>query len=152
VKRLRLYPALLFLIGAIALLVAVACGGGEKQAPAATASPTEVATNTATPTGTNSPTPSPTATPTPYNGAVARLKMPRFNVDAPIEDLAINANNEMETPKGVNTHVGWYYVYDKPGRLPGWHELQGERHLLRSRLLPQQPRPVRQPRQVRPRR
>lgn len=94
--------------------VAVACGGGESKAKsAATNPPADTATSTSTPTMTATATP--TATPTPFAGAVSRMKIPRFGVDAPIENLAINSNNELETPTKENTDVGWYYIYDRPG-------------------------------------
>lgn len=114
-KLVRTVSLAVFALGAVLLLVGVACSGGgdDKDKKESTSAPTETATNTATPT--NTPPPTPTATPTPFNGKVARLKIPRFNVDAPIEDLAINSRNELDTPKDTNRSVGWYYIYDKPG-------------------------------------
>jgi sortase (surface protein transpeptidase) len=41
--------------------------------------------------------------------------VPRFGVDAPIEELQINSRGELDTPKVENTNVGWYDIYDKPG-------------------------------------
>jgi sortase (surface protein transpeptidase) len=101
-------------LGAMLLVLGIACSGGDDKqdatpSPEASESPTE----TATPT--NTPPPTPTATATPFDGKVARLKVPRFNVDAPIEELAINERNELDTPKDENRSVGWYYIYDKPG-------------------------------------
>ncbi len=104
-------------LGAILLVAGIACSGGDAREPEPTSTPTEAATGTPTPTPTRTPPPTPTATPTPFDGAVARIKIPRFNVDAPIEDLAINGNGELDTPKDENTSVGWYYIYDKPGWL-----------------------------------
>ena len=112
-KLVRTVSLAVFALGAVLLLVGVACSGGGDDKQESTPAPTETATNTATPT--NTPPPTPTATPTPFNGKVARLKIPRFNVDAPIEDLAINSRNELDTPKDTNRSVGWYYIYDKPG-------------------------------------
>lgn len=112
-KFARTLSLAVFAFGAILLIAGVACSGGDAQEPDPTPTPTETAT--ATPTPTRTPPPTPTATPTPFDGAVARLKIPRFNVDAPIEELAINARNELDTPKDENTSVGWYYIYDKPG-------------------------------------
>lgn len=104
-------------LGALVLVVGTACSGGDDDPePTATA---EADTATATPsaTATNTPRPTPTATPTPFDGKVARLKMPRFNIDAPIEELALTGDNQMDTPKDENRSVGWYYIYDKPGWL-----------------------------------
>lgn len=119
-KLARTLSLAVFALGAILLLAGVACSGGDAQEPEPTATPTEAsatATATATPSPTRTPPPTPTATPTPFDGAVARIKIPRFGVDAPIEELAINARNELDTPKAENTAVGWYYIYDKPGWL-----------------------------------
>ena len=116
-KLVRTLSLALFALGALVLVVGIACSDGdEKQeaTPEPTATvPSETPTSTAT--ATNTPRPTPTATPTPFNGAVARIKIPRFNVDAPIENLAINAAGELDTPKDTNRSVGWYDIYDKPG-------------------------------------
>lgn len=119
------------------LAVGVACGGGD-EAPQATPTSPETATtspspgsatshSTATATATATPTPEPT--PEPYNGAVKRLKIPRFGVDAPIEELAINARGELDTPRDENRAVAWYFIYDKPGRVNpeniGWYTYGG---------------------------
>ncbi len=112
-KFARTLSLAVFALGAILLIAGVACSGGDAQEPDPTPTPTETAT--ATPTATRTPPPTPTATPTPFDGAVARIRIPRFNVDAPIEELAINDRNELDTPKDENTAVGWYYIYDKPG-------------------------------------
>jgi sortase (surface protein transpeptidase) len=105
-------------VGALLMVVGVACSGGDgdETTPAA-AQPTDAETSTPQPTATNTPPPTPTATPTPFDGKVARLKIPRFGVDAYIEELAINSRNELDTPKDTNKAVGWYYIYDKPGHL-----------------------------------
>ncbi len=116
-KLVRTLSLALFALGALVLVVGIACSDGdEKQeaTPEPTATvPSETPTSAAT--ATNTPRPTPTATPTPFNGAVARIKIPRFNVDAPIENLAINAAGELDTPKDTNRSVGWYDIYDKPG-------------------------------------
>ena len=111
-----------FLIGAVLLTVGLACGGDDKS-PAATASATSSPTDTATPTATATSTPTPT--PTPFNGKVARLKLPRFGIDAPIEELSVDSTNTMETPTNENVDVGWYnseIMKDGPylGSRPGW--------------------------------
>ncbi len=112
-KFVRNLSLAVFGVGAVVLVLGIACSGGGSDKPTPTAVPTETPTDTATPT--NTPPPTPTATPTPFNGKVARMKIPRFNVDAPIEDLAINSLGELDTPKDENRAVGWYYIYDKPG-------------------------------------
>ena len=112
-KLARTLSLAVFLIGAILLLAGVACSGSDAREAEPAPLPTDEAT--ATPTATPTTPPTPTATPTPFDGRVARLKIPRFNVDAPIEELAINERNELDTPKDENRSVGWYYIYDKPG-------------------------------------
>ncbi len=130
-KNLKYGAVGLFALGAIALATAFALnrgGGNDDRIPAAP-SPTVATTaaapaNTATARPTATPTPPPT--PTPYNGKILRFKMPRFNLDAPLEELAINGRGELDTPRAENTAVGWYYIYDKPGRTnpdnAGWAE------------------------------
>jgi hypothetical protein len=119
----RALPALLAVLGLASIALAAACDGGDDPAPTPQpATATSTSTSTATATATSTPTPSPT----PYNGAVMRLRIPRFGVDAPIEELAINARGELDTPHRENTDVGWYYIYDKPGRVnpenTGWFD------------------------------
>ena len=79
--------------------------------------PTSVrrATRTPTigPTATGTPAP-PTPTPTPFGGAVARLQLEALGVDSPIEEVALDANNQMETPDDPH-NTGWYYIYSRPG-------------------------------------
>ena len=120
------------MLGAGAFITTVACGSDDKKPTAtatqalqveATQTPTATTTSTATARPTN--TPSPTPSPTPYNGSISRLKIPKFGVDAPIEELAINSRGELDTPRNENKNVAWYYLYDKPGRvnpdnLAGW--------------------------------
>ena len=112
----RTLPVLLFVAGVAALVAAAACGGGnDAPVPTPTADPP---TLTPTPTERILPTKiihTPTATATPFAGKIARLKIPRFNVDAPIEELGINARGELDTPKKENVDVGWYTIYDRPG-------------------------------------
>lgn len=112
-KLARTLSLAVFLLGAILLFAGVACSGSDAEEPEPT--PVPPAEASATPTATPTTPPAPTATPTPFDGKVARLKIPRFNVDAPIEELAINDRNELDTPKDENRAVGWYYIYDKPG-------------------------------------
>jgi sortase (surface protein transpeptidase) len=134
-RTVRLLPFALLAAGVAALGLAVACGGGEKASPSPTqdASPgaTSTSTSTRTPTPRPTETPTPIPTPTPYNGKVMALRIPKLNVNAPIEELAINSRGELDTPKAENTAVGWYYIYDKPGRLNpenrGWIDWGGKK-------------------------
>jgi sortase (surface protein transpeptidase) len=118
-KLVRHLSLVVFALGAMVLVLGAACSGGgdednDDKTPEAT---TPAETSTPQPTATNTPRPTPTATATPFNGRVARLKIPRFGVDAPIEDLGINARGELDTPKAENTAVGYYPEYAKPGWL-----------------------------------
>jgi Sortase domain len=55
-----------------------------------------------------------TPTPEPYRGAVARLKIPRFDVDSAIEGIGVTSDGRLDTPHDpLNT--GWYEQYDRPG-------------------------------------
>lgn len=82
--------------------------------------PTPAPSPSATPTD----VPSPTPTPVPYNGNITRFKIPRFNVDAAVEEIAIKKNNELDVPTNPRD-VGWYnselvakggpYLGAKPG-------------------------------------
>jgi hypothetical protein len=56
----------------------------------------------------------PTATAAPFNGAVARFLIPRFNVDSRVEAIGILPNNQLDTPHDPR-NTGWYEPYDKPG-------------------------------------
>jgi sortase (surface protein transpeptidase) len=112
-KLVRNVSLAAFALGVVFLVLGIACRGGDDKTEQPTPGPTDTPTSTATPT--NTPRPTPTATPTPFDGKVARLKLPKFNIDAPIEELAINSRNELDTPKDTNRSVGWYYIYDKPG-------------------------------------
>jgi Sortase domain len=124
-KLARNISRLTFLAGVVLFGAGYACGGGSDKPAVATAT-TEPPTATVTNTPTQTPTPAPpTATPTPFNGKVARFKYPRFGIDAPIEELGVDANLEMQTPKVENVDVGWYNTDLKPGSpflgaRPGW--------------------------------
>jgi Sortase domain len=74
---------------------------------------TEVPSATVTPTGTSAATP--TATPEPFNGSLARFKIPKFKVDSAVETIGLIPNtNQLDTPHDpLNT--GWYDLYSKPG-------------------------------------
>lgn len=58
--------------------------------------------------------PTPTPTPPPFDGAVTRLKIPKFSVDSSIETIGLLPTNELDTPKDPH-NTGWYDIYDKPG-------------------------------------
>ena len=62
-----------------------------------------------------SPVPAQTPALVPYAGNVSRLRIPRFDVDSPIENIGLIAGeNELAVPKNpLNT--GWYDIYDRPG-------------------------------------
>lgn len=81
------------------------------------AMPSPTAGESLSPTSTEPATATATATPTqaPYAGPVARLKIPRFNVDSAIEAIGlIPGQNQLDVPKNpLNT--GWYDIYDRPG-------------------------------------
>ncbi|MFN0093640.1 MAG: class F sortase [Dehalococcoidia bacterium] len=118
----RIIPLAAFGAGLVTIALTAACGGGG-DSPTPTAATTTEASPTATPsaTATTAPTatptkpPTPTPTPTPFAGDVSRLKFSKFGIDAPIEQLAINSRNELDTPKDENRAVGWYHIYDRPG-------------------------------------
>lgn len=69
-----------------------------------------------TPTELPPDAPTPTATPAPYDGAVARLKIPSLGVDSKIETIGYLAGteNQLDTPHDPY-NTGWYDLYDKPG-------------------------------------
>ncbi len=69
-----------------------------------------------TPTALSPDAPTPTPTPAPYDGVVARLKIPRFGVDSAIESIGYLAGteNQLDTPRNPR-NTGWYNLYDKPG-------------------------------------
>lgn len=69
-----------------------------------TATPTRHAT--ATPGGSRTPELE-TPTPTPFAGQVARMKIPRFGVDAAMESIGVDARNQMEVPADYR-NIGWY--------------------------------------------
>lgn len=125
-QALRSLALLSFLAGlgllAYGFFVGNLSGGSEKAAEAApqtfeinappTRTPTpQRETATALPPG----APSPTPTPAPYDGAVARLKIPRFGVDSAIEVIGyVTGTNQLDVPKDPYK-TGWYDLYDKPG-------------------------------------
>jgi Sortase domain len=127
--RVRLLPilAILTFIAGLAMLGFGYFYSGDTRA----AAPAHVDYFTPTPTAppptlaaTATDVPTPTPTPPPYNGAVARFKIPRFNVDASVEAISLKkGTNELDTPANPRD-VGWYdskmlangpFLGDKPG-------------------------------------
>lgn len=61
------------------------------------------------------PAPSPTAPlPTPVDAPIARIAIPKFEIDAPVVVRGVDANRVMETPDGP-TDVAWYDFSERPG-------------------------------------
>jgi sortase (surface protein transpeptidase) len=108
--------ALLTLVAGIAMLAAgflLFRGGDDTPAPIQSFDVRETATQTPLPTTTELPTATPT--PIPYDGQVARLKVPRLGIDNAIESIGILADNTLDTPHDAINKVGWYDIYPKPG-------------------------------------
>lgn len=116
-KVLRNAAALTFLAGLALLTLGLisACGSDGDDEPNefdAVESPTSAPESTATPEPTATTAPEPTATP--FDGEVARFQIPRFGIDSPVENIGINANNQLDVPQGP-ANTGWYGIYDRPG-------------------------------------
>ncbi|MEX2158089.1 MAG: class F sortase [Dehalococcoidia bacterium] len=58
--------------------------------------------------------PTPTSLPPPSEAPIARIKIPRFEVDAPIQIRGVDGNRVMETPDGPE-NVAWYDFSARPG-------------------------------------
>ena len=101
---------------AFGLFVAFGGSSDPKEADVGTFDLVPTSTNTprATNTPTATPTEPPTATPTPFSGTVARLQIPRFDVDSAVEEIGLTDTNELETPANP-LDSGWYTIYDRPG-------------------------------------
>ena len=118
-KVLRILALASFLAGIALLVVGFAFNrsdGGDRDPGAVETYDIRVTlTPTASPTRTVA---SPTPTPAPYDGAVARLQIPRLKVDSAIEAIGIKENNEMDVPHDP-LQTGWYDVdgWGKPGYL-----------------------------------
>lgn len=120
-KLLRGLAMFAFVAGAAMLVVGFVRSDGSEPAAepdpfvAVTAAATETAEATATATGTVAATVTPTATPEPFNGSLARFKIPKFKVDSAVETIGFLGNtNQLDTPHDpLNT--GWYDLYSKPG-------------------------------------
>ena len=121
---LRLLAILSFVVGAGLLIVGFAQSGSSSPTAhvqeiatfAASATPTAIPPGPAPERPEGSPTPQPTPTgPPPFDGAVAKLKIPRFKVDSAIESIGLVGNtNQLDTPHDPH-NTGWYNLYDKPG-------------------------------------
>ncbi len=116
-KIFRSLAVATFIAGLVFLVVgfAFAGGGDDKQqvdgfTPVA-ATPTEA---TAEPSSTSTSEPSATATPAPFDGQIAVMKIPRFDVNSKIEAIGLLPNNQLDTPHDPH-NTGWYKIYDKPG-------------------------------------
>lgn len=119
-KVLRSLAVLSFTAGLAMLVAGFFFTSGDGREAVQPDLPTSIA---ATPTPIPSPTatpqpgePTPTPTPPPFDGAVARLKIPRFKVDSAVEDIGLLANNQLDTPHNPR-NTGWYDIegYGKPG-------------------------------------
>ncbi len=108
-------------------------GDGDDSPPAAaeptatsaateTPTPEPSSTSTRTNTSTTEPSPTeteiPTPTPTPFDGGLASMRIPRFDVDAAIENIGISDQNQLEVPDEPE-NVGWYGIYADRDRRPG---------------------------------
>lgn len=139
-KILRVLAIVSFLAG-LSLLVAGFVTGRDDNDPRQAEAPPEF-TSTPTPRPSVSPTAAntPTATPAPFDGALARFKIPRFNVDVPVEDIGLLPTNVLDTPADPH-NVGWYDIYDKPGfggnavfsaHVDYWPDIRGPFYNLRN--------------------
>lgn len=70
----------------------------------------DAATETATAPVSASPEPAAT----PFDGPIARMKIPSIGVDNPIEEIGL-VDNQLDVPKDANRNIGWYYPYPRPG-------------------------------------
>lgn len=116
-KILRSSVALTFLAGAVLLTFGFACSGGDDDdEPTPFQEFDARASETPSPTATSEASATPTATPVPFNGRVARMKIPKLGVDYPIEELGlIPGVNQLDTPHNATGAIGWYHIYPKPG-------------------------------------
>lgn len=118
--------------GTLLAVLSVACGGGDDDdSDLLTTTVAATATQAESPSPSASPTPSntPTATPTPFDGSVARVKMPRLGIDYPIELVGLTpAGDQLDTPHDATGKIGWYntthtYIPGIPSEkhgTPGW--------------------------------
>ena len=123
-KFLRLMAAVMFLVGAVTLTAGIACSGGDEKADdrqiqefdarSQTPEAKETLTPSATSTATATPVNTPTATPTPFNGNVARMRIPSLAINYPTEKLGLKNGNELDTPHNATGAIGWYEIAEYP--------------------------------------
>jgi sortase (surface protein transpeptidase) len=121
--------AFVLLVVAVAAAAFVFAGGDDDPNPAGDADETPSATSTLTltptqtatlrPGETPTPTQTPSPTPTPFDGAIAALQIPRFDVDSEIEVIGLLSNNQLATPDDEHK-TGWYDIEGYNLALPGW--------------------------------
>ena len=119
VNLLRILAVCSFVAGVALLILGFTRSGDGDEAEATppdyVATPTPTATPTVAASSTAPPTPTPTPTAPPYDGQVARLRIPSLDVDAAIEPIGlVPGENQLDVP-GDPHNVGWYDIYDKPG-------------------------------------
>ncbi|MCK9517904.1 MAG: class F sortase [Dehalococcoidia bacterium] len=140
-KILRLFAIVSFLAGLSLLVAGFVTSRDDGDGPRLADAPPEF-TSTPTPRPSVSPTiaDTPTPTATPYDGALARFKIPRFNVDAEVEAIGLLPTNVLDTPHNPH-NVGWYDIYDKPGfggnavfsaHFDYWPDIRGPFYRLRN--------------------
>ncbi len=115
-KILRFFALASFLGGVALLVVGFISTRGDADDREPAAIETYDFRLTATPVPEVASTVTPASKPAPYDGAVARLQIPRLKVNSAIEEIGITENNEMDVPKDpLNT--GWYGVegWGRPG-------------------------------------
>jgi sortase A len=50
-------------------------------------------------------------------GVPTRIIVPSIGLDAPIQDVGLNARGEMDVPAGTTNNVGWYQFGTVPGQI-----------------------------------
>src|SRR5947208_3457061 len=97
-------------------ILAYAIGGGGKAPRQTLPQPETFVAPTSVP-----PTPVPEPTPPPSEAPIARLAIPKINVDARVQVLGVDRNGVMQDPKGP-VDVGWYNLSLGGSNFsyPGW--------------------------------
>jgi sortase (surface protein transpeptidase) len=106
--------ALLVIAGAGGGVYALASGGGGSDDRVQDVQVSTPTPPPPTPTSTLTPSPTPEPTPPPYDGAIARLSMPRLGIDNYIEPVSV-IGNVMQAPSDGVYAIGWYPDFSKPG-------------------------------------
>lgn len=114
---LRYFAVFVFVAGAALLVIGLTRDhsrpAAEMRPPTFDFRPTRPADGvTGTASATVSASPGPTATP--FDGPIARMKIPAIGVDNPIEEIGL-VDNQLDVPKDANRNIGWYYSYPRPG-------------------------------------